>query len=900
MRAYDNSFVLDGVDDNELLLGTVVIYPSIDALQEFKVETSSYSAEFGRSLGGVVNLQTKSGANDFHGNVFEFIRNDALDANDWFNDANGRAKPPFRQNQFGGTLGGPIWKNHAFFFIDYQGLRVAQANSYLSTVPTAAMKTGDFSAIKYALYDPTTKAPFAGNIIPSSRFDAAAANILNQLYPTANLSGKTASNGQQINNYLYNPSTIRNDNQYDIRVDFQPSEKNLAFVRYSYEGTQNDQPSTLPHGDATVTSGAANSNILAQSLAFNDTYTLTQRLLNEFRIGYSRFSLHGTPIDYGKNLATQVGIPGINFDALTSAFTQIAFSTTDVQNLGANQNQPFTGVYNMYQVNDNLMYSRGKHSLKMGGSLTLRQRNQFNVTSPTGRFTFQPQLTSNCAGTSSGCTLNSSTGFDVASFLLGYASTEARDYRSGLTGERKHELALFVQDDYKVSSNLTVNLGLRYDYLAPNVEEHDRMANFDAIAGKMVVASGNATIGNNLKVGRALRLKEHTDFGPRIGFAWSALPDSRLVVRAGYGLFYNAPMIGGSSQMTRNFPFGISQSVNTTYLPTLVLSQGLPAIPALNASSPLTGSVGSAIDPDLRDEIGQNWNLDLQAQVGKDYLVEAAYVGSYGSNLFFNRNINQAPPVVGVTNQNINRPFYSVLPAVTSITQVESGAYSWYHSLQLKGTKRFSHSLMFLAAYTYSKSTDFASVPDGLTVLDSSNVARDYGSSSFDVRQNLTASFNYTLPFGQKKVWGDWELDGITSLHSGVPFTVTQSQGVLSTGTGNRPNRIATGVLAHRGPHEWFDTTAFVQVPDTTGTYGTAGRDILASPPTRQQDFSIVKNTNFEKIHTQFRCEFFNIANTPQFAAPNAVLGTGTFGSITSLLANTPMRQIQFALKIGF
>jgi hypothetical protein len=280
--------------------------------------------------------------------------------------------------------------------------------------------------------------------------------------------------------------------------------------------------------------------------------------------------------------------------------------------------------------------------------------------------------------------------------------------------------------------------------------------------------------------------------------------------------------------------------------------------------------------------------------------VEAAYVGSYASPLFFTKNINQAPPVVGVTNQNINRPYYSVLPAVTSIAQIQSGAYSWYHALQLKGTKRFSHNFMFLASYTYSKSTDIASGQDGVSVLDSTNIQRDYGLSSFDVRHNLTGSFNYSLPFGKQKVWGGWEFSGITSLHTGVPFTVTQSQGVLSTGTGNRPNRIKSGAMSSRGQKQWFDTTAFVKVPDTTGTYGNSGRDILASPPARTQDFSIVKNTTFEKLQTQFRCEFFNIANTPQFGPPNASLGTATFGTITSLLYNTPMRQIQFALKLGF
>jgi hypothetical protein len=899
MRARDNSFILDGVDDNELLLSTVVIFPNIEALQEFKVQTSTYSAEFGRSLGGVVNLQTKSGSNDFHGNVFEFLRNDVFDANDWFNDANGRAKPPFRQNQFGGTLGGPIWKNHTFFFVDYQGLRTRQGNTYLSTVPTAAMRSGDFSAINQKIYDPTTLLPFTNNMIPGTRVDPAASYVLNQLYPAANVPGTVASNGQVINNYLYNPSYARNDDQFDVKVDHQFNEKNVAFARYSYEKTYANTPATLPHGDASVTGGAALSGLLAQGAAINDTYTLSPNLLNEFRLGFSRFALNGTPIDYGSNLATKAGIPGINFDALTSAFTQIAFTPTDIRSIGASANQPFLGVYNSYQVLDNITYSRGKHTLKAGVSLILRQRNQFNVNNPTGKFTFGPQITSNCGGTTAACTLNSNTGFSVATFLLGYASTETRDYRRGLTGERKHELAFFAQDDYKVFPTLTLNLGLRYDILSPFVEEHNRMANFDTTSATMLVAADGATYANGLKVGRSLRTNDYTNVGPRVGFAWVTLPNNRLVVRGGYGVFYNSPLTGGSSQMTRNFPFGITQSYNTTYATTYKLSSGIPAIPVLSASSPLTGSLGSAFDPQLRDERGQNWNLDLQTQVGKDYLLEAAYVGSTADHLLMDRNINQAPATVGVSNQNINRPYYSVLPSVTAITQVESRAYSAYHSLQLKGTKRFSHNFMFLAAYTLGKSTDVVSDVES-SPLDSYNINRDHGPSSFDVRNNLTVSFNYTVPFGEKKLWGGWELSGITTLHTGVPFTVSQSQGVLSTGTGNRPNRIKSGTLANRNQKLWFDTTAFVQVPDTTGTYGNSGRDILSSPPTRTQDFSIVKNTNFLKINSQFRCEFFNISNTPQFAAPASTLGSAGFGSITALLYNTPMRQIQFGLKLGF
>jgi hypothetical protein len=458
MRARDNNFILDGVDDNELLLSTVVIFPSVDALQEFKVQTSTYSAEFGRSLGGVVNLQIKSGTNNFHGNLFEFLRNDKLDANDWFNNQFGRAKPPFRQNQFGGTLDGPIWKNRTFFFTDYQGLRVRQGNSFLSTVPTAGMRQGDFSALNRVIYDATSHTPFAGNAIPVSRLDPVARNIVDQLYPESSVAGQRTATGQVINNFLYNPVSSRGDDQFDVKVDHQFSPNNQAFARYSYEKTDNYLPASLPHGDAGVTFGAASSQILAQSLAINDTHTISPTLLNEFRFGFSRFSLNGAPLDFGTNLANKVGLPGVNISDITSAFTQIVFSPSDIQSLGANSNQPFLGAYNTYQWMDNVTRVAGSHSFKAGFSYTARQRNQFNVNNATGRFTFQPQLSSNCAGIASGCVLNNTTGFSFASFMLGYANTIGRDYRQGITGERKYEIGVFLQDDYKVSSRFTLNL----------------------------------------------------------------------------------------------------------------------------------------------------------------------------------------------------------------------------------------------------------------------------------------------------------------------------------------------------------------------------------------------------------------------------------------------------------
>ena len=425
-RPRDNNYMLDGVDNNETWLQTVVIFPSVDALDEFKLQTSTYSAEFGKSMGGVVNLQIKSGGNDFHGSVFEFLRNDRLDANNWFNNRAGRAKPKFSQHQFGGTVSGPILKDKTFFFADFQGMRIDQGQSYLSTVPSAKMRQGDFSEINRPIYDPLTGQPFPGNVIPQNRWDPAAGKVLQDLIPEANTGGTRNSLGQNINNYLITPATLRQDNQFDVKVDHSVSASNHFFVRYSFQKTHRLQPATLPHGDAGFTFGAGDGNIKAHSFAFNDTHTFSARWLNEVRVGYSYIAFLNSSIDYGENLANAVGIPGVNLNQVTSAFSQIQFEQGGSRNLGANGNQPLITNLGNLQIFDNVTHIRGRHTFKAGGSLTARSREVLNADNIVGQFFFSQNQTSNCAGRSSGCTVNASTGFDVASFLLGTARRKNR------------------------------------------------------------------------------------------------------------------------------------------------------------------------------------------------------------------------------------------------------------------------------------------------------------------------------------------------------------------------------------------------------------------------------------------------------------------------------------------
>lgn len=912
-RTRDNSFLLDGVDNNETWLNSVVVFPSIDALEEFKVQTSTYSAEFGRSSGGVVNIQIKSGSNDFHGSGFEFLRNDKLDANDFFNNKFGRARPPFRQNQFGGTFGGRVIRDKTFFFMDYQGWRVRQAQTYLSTVPSLAMRNGNFSELKRVIYDPLSQTPFGGNVIPGERFDSAAKNIVSQLYPLPNVGGQvSAATGQTINNFLYNPVQSRNDDQFDVKVDHNVSAKNRLFLRYSLERTQRFLPATLPNGDAGFTFGAGTGLVRAQSVALNDTHTFTPHLLNEFRFGISRFNITVSSIDAGTNLAQKVGIPGISVSDTTTAMSQIRFGSGEIRDLGANGNQPLITALDTFQYFDNLTYISGRHTLKSGFSLTRRRRNVFNVDNIVGTFTFRSDLTSNCAGvTTAGCRIDPTSGFGVASFLLGYSSSETRTYMLGTVGERRPEYGAYIQDDFRVSSRLTLNAGLRYDLFVPYVEVHDRQSNFDTSTGRFVLAADNAQM-NGLSVGRELQLTPKLDFAPRFGFAYDVTGNGHTVLRGGYGIFWNNPLTGTSSSKPDNPPFLLAQALTTTLLPTLRLSAGLPPPPTVDPSRSPSGSTRSIFDPRFRDGYAQQWNFNLQKQLARDYLLEVAYAGSKGTHLVLKQDINVAPPVVGVTNSDVNRPYIQADPLLRGLSQVQSRGYSIYHALQSKFTKRFSQGLTFVNSYTFGKNIDIVSDTEGAT-LNPYNFNYDRGVSDFDIKHNFTSAVNYVLPFGRgrklgggmsaaaDKLAGGWQVNLIVLARTGLPFTVTQQQGLLSNGTGNRPNRVANGALDNPTPDRWYNLAAFVPTSDNTGMYGSSGRNILRQPGQVNADISIIKSTRFfERFEHQFRVELFNAFNHPQFGKPGSTLGAGDQGVISSLLFNTPMRQIQLAMKLSF
>ena len=906
-RARDNNFMLDGVDNNETWLQTVVIFPSVDALDEFKLQTSTYSAEFGRSLGGVVNLQIKSGTNAFRGSGFEFHRNDAFDANNFFNNKNNRPKPEFKQNQFGGTLGGPIFKDKTFFFGNYQGHRESQGQTFLSTVPTVAMRGGDFSALSRVIYDPNTGQPFPGNVIPSGRIDSVARNILTQLYPEPNTAGTIGAGGQNINNYLINPIKERQDNQFDLKGDHNLTSSNRFFVRYSFQKTHRLQPATLPHGDAGATFGAGDGNIKGQSLAFNDTQMLSSNWLNEFRFGWSSIKFLMTPIDFGTNPAQAVGLPGINLNSVTSAMTQLGFQ--NIRNLGANSNQPLITNQNDFQIFDSVTRSTGRHTMKFGGSLTLRSREILNADTIVGNFSFNNNMTSNCAGQPAGCTVNSATGFDVASFMLGLVNAKNRNlFDAGTYTEKRPEIAMYFQDDFRASSKLTINMGLRYDIYPPWREIEDRQSNFDVTTGKFVVASDDAVI-EGVQVGRYLQTYSKGNVGPRFGFAYDLDGRGRNLVRGGFGLFWNFSPGGTSSSKAQNPPFLQSTSLNptpTAYGNNLLLSTGLPAPPGVDPNRPAAGATRSIFDIDFRDAYARQWNINYQRSLGTNYMAEVAYVGSQGRQMVIKVDINQARPVVGVSDANVNRPFIGLAPAVRGLSQSQSIGKVDYNGLLVKFQRRFANNFSFLNSYTFGKSMDYASDNEA-GITNTYDLQYNWGPSDYDVRHTLSSSWIYELPWARAHFYGGWQLGGIFYWRGGLPLTVTQTQGVQSTGTGNRPNQICDARLDNPTIDRWFDLSCFAPITEATGTYGDTRRGSIRGPGSVNLDASLIKNTRFGHIETEFRVEAFNLLNHPQFGNPNTTIGNASAGVITTMLSSpscslcgTVERQIQLGVKVKF
>jgi hypothetical protein len=990
-RSLQNNFQLDGIDNNsdlgDVLNGSsYVIQPSVDALAEFKVQTNAYSAEFGRGNGAIMNATIKSGTNDFHGDAYEFFRNDVLDAANAF-DEFGRQN--YQQNQFGATFGGPILKNKLFFFGDYEGLRIRQALPQLSLVPTPAEISGDFSSFLTntpamavdASGNPTNQVALdcsghptymgeifntrltqasnlnpdgycgvpigvnsAGNptnIFPSNLIDPLAARLA-ALFPSPNVN----VNGS---NYLAEPKRSSDQNNFDIRVDYNMGARDALFGRFSYE----EQPSFMPSPFDNALDGGAfqdgYQNNSYRSVAISETHTFSNSTINEFRVGYNRINSHRFQLNYDNNVAAELGFPGVPFSPNNGGLPNMTIDD-GTATIGSSGFLPSIEKQNAFVIAENLTKVHGRHSMMFGTELRFIEFTIFQPAASRGTLDFASDFTDNPGAPTTG-------GEAFATFLLGIPDAGTITNMHDVDYTRQN-YAFFAQDDIRVSPKLTLNLGLRYELFTTVKARFNEEANFDFATDSLIVPKGqNAqltpTLASIIPISRTgsagLISPDLTNFAPRVGVAYQITP--KLVLRAGYGIFYGGEESGPFSNPSPGFnpPFFVTQQfAPPCFLPAAnpngpncsipnlnVLSQGFPANALVDPNTPTLFSESQ----NLPTPYVQQWHLGFQYQLPSQIMLEISYAGSHGSDLYGMYNGNQAQPneefctTNGNTPENCptapRRPF----PAVdASIDTLRANDFSNYNALQVHLEKRLSNGLQFGVSYTYSHSLDDASSAS-LGSLNNGDFRDqffpwlEYGNSDFDVRHRFVVNYAYELPFGRGKRFGgnasgvlnqfigNWQVAGITTAQTGNWFTITDAVTNVSTADGGgtvgyyevRPNVVGNPNGKPCLPGTLFNTCAFAD-NTTFFTFGNAGRNIVRGPGLQNWDFSVFKLFPIrEQMHLEFRAEFFNIWNhvNPLFGPPGAIseepfpveFGTPQFGF--PIAARDP-RFIQFALKFYF
>jgi outer membrane receptor protein involved in Fe transport len=871
-----NNQLIDGMDNNERAIGTIGVKPSIDAIAQVKVQTSNYTAETGRTAGGVVNILTKSGTNNFRGTAFEFARNDRFDAKNFF----AATKPELSQHQFGGSLGGPLKTDRTFFFADYEGFRQTQGVTNVITVPTARMRSGDFGELSVAIHDPLAgRAPFANNQIPANRLDPIALKYM-ALYPAPTSPGLA-------NNYASITQRTQDSSTADVRVDHRFSDSTSMFARYSYNNVDTFTPSACPPTAEGIEPGCGGGlafpgpNITkAHGVQGNFVRVHSDSLISEFKVGYLKADIQSLPLNYGTNLSQQFGIPGVNVDDVTSGLALMTL--TGFSALGDSTFIPLIQIDDTWQFNGSITKTFGAHNIKVGAAYIARQFVVFQSASPVGNFTFNPQLTDNGAGVG---------GNTIASFLLGFPSQVARSHSLIYPHYQTNEPSVFVQDDWRATDWLTLNLGVRYDVFTPYSERDGQISNFDVANARILLADVD---GVSKHAGVAT---DYSNIAPRLGFS-ATLPGS-MVIRGGYGLAY-FPGNYMSQSFMKNQPFvsayGPVLSGGTTGggAPTLRLSDGLPLPVAPSYTNPSGSIIGVA--QDFKSTRVTQFNLTVEKEFAGN-VVAAGYVGSRGDNVaFVVGDINLAP--IGAGAVQARRPYNSRLPGISSIGMFESDFESFYNALQLVFQRRHNNGLSFSTNYTLAHNEWTQPLP-----WDVSQVERFDADN--DVRHRVTASVNYELPFGRdltglaQQVLGGWQVNAVATWQTGLPFNITNATARVNTGGGDRPNLVGEAELDDPDHTRWFNTAAFAAQPINTIGDAVVARNFLHGPSQRRLDLSLFKDFALPRnARLQFRVEAYNVTNAVNFANPNGALGNAAFGTITA--TNGTPRQMQFALKLLF
>ena len=893
-RPRTNEYLYDGVSVLQPEPGQVAFYPIIDAMSEFRLNINAYSPEYGRSNGGTVMVVGKSGSNELHGTLFEFFRNEDLNARNYF--AQSGAKPQFRRNQYGVTLGGPIRKNKTFFFADWQGTRLRTGTTRQSVVPTVAQRNGVFTG---AIYDPATspRVAFPNNTIPASRFDPLASQVL-QHYPLPNAAG--------ANNYVRTAVEPDNQDQFDGRIDQVFNEKHRAFVRYSYL-RDNDTPVTfLPDGSGNLTSGVIGHAITrGDGIASEHDWTISPATLNQARFGYTRRDVNQTSLQNGG-----ITVPGAPVSTFPS--TLPIFTVTGYQQIGPTTAANANFTTSVTEFLDTLSMVRGRHTFKVGTDIRREALDIVNPANPTGSYAFTTTGTNSSAGAA---------GNALASLLLGQVSSFSVDIQNQALMPRAHIAEFFAGDDWKVSDRLTLNLGTRYTLNFPSTEVNNHGAVFNL---KTQV----------LDFPHTARELECCDFGPRVGLAYR-IGDS-WVIRSGYGMVW-FEQTGITTPFTLpQFPFvqTVGQQSQDNINPAFVLSKGPTVqVTAPNPNSGLGQGV-FGVDRNVGSGYSQQWNFTVQKTFGRDLNFEVGYLGSKNTHLGLpESNLNQLPAAYlalgAALTARVPNPYYEQVPASSSLGQAtitqqqllrafprftnvalfrDNVADSAYEALQVKLEKRVSHGLTFSAAYTFSKLIDNASTYFSQTIFtgptlttigaaDAFNRKLERDVSSGDIPQVFSAGWVYQIPRWWKI--SGWEIGGLVRIQTGDAVPITQATNNLSAFgyAVQRPNRVGNpNNFGNRSASAWFDRSAFTAAGQYT--IGNSSRNPIRGPGLQNADLMIGKTFRVsERVNLEFRAEVFNISNTPPLNDPNGSFGSAAFGTVTS--AGNP-RDFEFVGKLRF
>lgn len=889
-RANQIGFYFDGIDTRTETSGRPAFTPSIEAIQEFKIQQNDFAAEFGRSPAGI-NLTLRPGTNEFHGSIFEFLRNDALDARSFF----AQRVDPLRRNQFGGVVSGPILRNQTFFMVNYEGLRTRRATTLYRSVPSNEQREGNFAGgpliFDPLTYDSTTnqRQPFPGNIIPKDRFGVIGREIL-KYYPAPNTPGSGGFN------YVVSSSSISDADQFHTRVDHQIGARDLLFGRYSYSKGKGDSPAGLP-----LTGSLQNSK--AHSVTVQESHTVSPNKVNQFRAAFTFFEdVAGFPLA-DRNLAAEFGL--LNLTPSTSAYGLPQVMTPGLTTIGSNSFQPGGPRENLYTLADDFSWIAGKHALKFGldgryyRPAALVQQTPNSILTFENRFTNQPGV----AGTGSA----------VADLLLGMPYTGRATLfaeSNGWVSLKYYYYGFYVQDEIRLSPKFTMNLGLRYEYQTPYYERFGDLAIFDVANARFLKLDEDID---------RLHDPDRNNFAPRAGFAYSITP--KTVIRTGIGVFYGQPRGSEFSSFQLSPPFVIDTTLTSNPLVPDLVGR---LFPRTQVRDPSTGQIllspntnVFSLDPQFRTNYTYQWNFGIQRELMSSVLLDVTYAANSAHKLTGRDLVNQA-----FLDPDPNRPTPVISrrpnPNIGDVSMVKSLDNSNYHGLNVKLNKRFGNGVSILGAYTYSKVMGIggALFGDQSRQQDARNRRAEYAALEFNQTQRLTVAWIYELPFGKGRPIGSslssapgalasgWSVQGSFTAHSGFPITPTSS---ISTNVGrqdtNRANRICDGNLGggDRTIDRWFDTGCFVN--HAFGRFGDSGNGVIIGPGVNVFDLTLMKNTRFsagrrEPVTLQFRAELFNAFNHPSFGEPGLGAGTAQFGVIRSTRIGG--REIQLALKLLF